>query len=222
MALTEFRLWAGFLHCPLAFLGVRQVPDLHELILSAEMRPWDIGGRYNRPLARRIIESGGIPRGAFAVHKRAGSVLFFQRDSFLSPSSLEDYTRWLREQTEAWRRQGLVPPAPVPGRRTLQQKVAAVAGGVVRSVSWADGAPTLARGGRRSAPREYRGPGAAVPLSVSLGDRSRQAALRARARRRYGRNSTSCIATEFPSSALKVMASGSGTFGLTHMSISDF
>lgn len=136
MALTEFRLWAGFLHCPLAFLGVRQVPDLHELILSAEMRPWDIGGRYNRPLARRIIESGGIPRGTFAVHKRAGSVLFFQRNSFLSPSSLEDYTRWLREHAEAWRRQGLEPPAPVPGRRTLKQKVASVVGGVVRSGSW--------------------------------------------------------------------------------------
>ncbi len=139
MALTEYRLWAGFVHCPLAFLGVRQVPDLHRLILSPEMKPWDVGGRYNRPLARRIIESAGIPRGAFAVHKRAGSVLFFQRHSFLSPTSLEDFTRWLHEHGDDWRMQGLVPPVLAPGRRTLKQRGAAVAAPVLRALSWVTG-----------------------------------------------------------------------------------
>ncbi len=139
MALTEYRLWAGFVHCPLAFLGVRQVPDLHRLILSPEMKPWDVGGRYNRPLARRIIEGAGIPRGAFAVHKRAGSVLFFQRDSFLSPSSLGDFTRWLQDHADEWRERGLVPPALEPGRRTLKQQGAAVVARILRGLSWATG-----------------------------------------------------------------------------------
>ena len=136
MALLEYRLWAGFVHCPLAFLGVRQILDLHALNLSPEMRPWDVGGRYNRPLARRIIETAGIPRGSFAVHKRAGSVLFFQRDSFLSPGSLEDFTRWLHDHADEWRKQGLVPPALEPGRRTLRQQGAAVAAQLVRALSW--------------------------------------------------------------------------------------
>ena len=139
MAPTEYRLWAGFVHCPLAFLGVRQVPDLHRLILSPEMKPWDVGGRYNRPLARRIIEGAGIPRGAFAVHKRAGSVLFFQSHSFLSPSSLQDFTRWLHEHAGDWRKQGLVPPAPVPGRRTWRQRSAALAAPVFRALWWVTG-----------------------------------------------------------------------------------
>lgn len=136
MALLEYRLWAGFVHCPVAFLGVRQILDLHALNLSPEMRPWDVGGRYNRPLARRIIETAGIPRGSFAVHKRAGSVLFFQRDSFLSPGSLEDFTRWLHDHADEWRKQGLVPPALKPGRRTLRQQGAAVAAQLVRALSW--------------------------------------------------------------------------------------
>jgi hypothetical protein len=127
LALTEYRLWAGFIHCPIAFCGVRQILDLRALNRSAEMRPWDVGGRYNRPISRRIIESAGIPRGSFAVRKRAGSVLFFRSDSFLSPGSLEDFTRWLREHRDAWRERGQVPPDPRPGRRTLAQRLAAVA-----------------------------------------------------------------------------------------------
>lgn len=139
MALLEYRLWAGFLHCPLAFLGARQIPDLAALNQSPEMRRWDVGGRYNRPLARRIIESAGIPRGSFAVHKRAGSVLFFRRESFLSPGSFEDFTRWLRDQQDEWRKRGLVPPDPVPGRRTLRQQCAALAAQIVRAMSWVSG-----------------------------------------------------------------------------------
>jgi hypothetical protein len=54
-------------------------------------------------------------------------VLFFQRDSFLSPSSLEDFTRWLRDQGDEWRQRGLVPPTLEPGRRTLGQRGAAAA-----------------------------------------------------------------------------------------------
>jgi hypothetical protein len=101
------------------------------------MRPWDVGGRYNRPIARRIIESAGIPRGTFAVHKRAGSVLFFQRDSFLSPSSLEDFTCWLRDQGDEWRTRGLIPPTLEPGHRTLGQRAAASAAWMFRLLAHA-------------------------------------------------------------------------------------
>lgn len=139
MALLEYRLWAAFQHCPLAFLAVRQIPDLAALNHSPEMRPWDVGGRYNRPLARRIIETAGIPRGSFAAHKRAGSVLFFQRDSFLTPGSLEDFTGWLRERAGEWRARGLVPPSPEPGRRTLRQVAAAAAARLMRGLSWVTG-----------------------------------------------------------------------------------
>jgi hypothetical protein len=66
-------------------------------------------------------------------------VLFFRRESFLSPGSLEDFTRWLRDQQGEWRNRGLVPPDPVPGRRTLRQQCAAVAARIVRALSWLSG-----------------------------------------------------------------------------------
>ena len=127
LSLTEFRLWAGFLHCPIAYFGARQVRDLIALSQSPEMRAWDVGGSYTRPIPRRIIEDAGIPRGTFATRKRAGSVLFFRRDSFLSAASLEDFLGWLRAHSGEWSKRGLVPPAPVPGQRTLGQWVTAVA-----------------------------------------------------------------------------------------------
>ncbi|HJQ66377.1 MAG TPA: hypothetical protein VJ816_08370 [Gemmatimonadales bacterium] len=127
LSLTEFRLWAGFLHVPVPFFGGRQTLEITALNHAPEMRDWDVGGRYTRPLPRRIIESAGIPRGAFAVRKRAGSVLLFQRDSFLSPSALEDFTQWLRDQR--------IPTADRPGRRTLVQQVAAIAAPVLQGLS---------------------------------------------------------------------------------------
>ena len=139
LSLTEYRLWAGFLHCPIPFFGARQVQDIITLSHSPEMGPWDVGGSYNRPIPRRIIETAGIPRGSFATRKRAGSVLFFHRDSFLSPSSLEDFLDWLRDQGDEWRKRGLVPPDHVPGRRTLRQRAAAVAAWGVQLLARATG-----------------------------------------------------------------------------------
>lgn len=35
------------------------------------MKPYSIKGNYNRPIARRIVESAGVPRGMFAMKKNA-------------------------------------------------------------------------------------------------------------------------------------------------------
>ena len=139
LSLTEFRLWAGFLHCPIAFAGARQARDISTLSRSAEMRPWDVGGRYSRPISRRIIETAGIPRGTFAVRKRAASVLFFQHDGVLSPSSLEDLTRWLRGQEDEWRKRGLMPPTVRHPRKTIQQTGAAIIAPIIQGLVRATG-----------------------------------------------------------------------------------
>jgi hypothetical protein len=95
LSLSEYRLRAGFIHCPVPFLGARQIRDIHAISQSAEMAPWDTAGRYSRPICRRIVEKAGIPRTSFGVEKRVASVLFFDRMSFLTPGSLADYERWL-------------------------------------------------------------------------------------------------------------------------------
>ena len=95
LSLTEFRLTAGFLHCPVPFLGVRQIRAINRISRSAELAPWDVPGRYSRPICRRIVEEAGVPRDLFGRAKRAASVLFFESQSFLSPGALTDYQAWL-------------------------------------------------------------------------------------------------------------------------------
>jgi len=95
LSLCEFRLWSGFLHCPLTFMGGRQTRDLSRISNSPEMQPWDVPGDYSRPICRRVLEEAGVPRTLFGREKKAASILFFDRNSFLGPASLADYRRWL-------------------------------------------------------------------------------------------------------------------------------
>jgi len=111
LALTEYRLWAGFLHCPVPFWGVRQIREIHAISHAAEMEPWDVPGDYSRPICRRIVEEAGVPREAFGMRKRAASVVLWNpSEGFLSPKSMEDYRCWLRASQALWIRRGRPPP----------------------------------------------------------------------------------------------------------------
>jgi hypothetical protein len=90
LSVTEFRLSAGFVHCPVPFWGARHVHRLVAISRDPSMTPWDVGGDYTRPICRRIVEGAGVPRDAFGRRKLAGSVL----DAVLSESSAPDYRRW--------------------------------------------------------------------------------------------------------------------------------
>jgi len=68
--LGEIRLKAGFVNAALPFLGARTVSQIVAISKSAEMRPWSVGGDYDRPIPRRICEEAGIPRVAFGQQKR--------------------------------------------------------------------------------------------------------------------------------------------------------
>lgn len=95
LSLSEYRLRVGFIHCPVPYLGARQLTEIRALGRSAELAAWTVSAESRRPICRRILEDAGVPRQAVGMHKRAASVLFFRRDSFLTGTSLADYTRWL-------------------------------------------------------------------------------------------------------------------------------
>jgi hypothetical protein len=94
LSLCEYRLWAAFLHCPLTYIGGRQTHDLRRISNAPEMKPWDVPGSYSRPICRRILEEAGVPRQWFGMEKKAASILFFDRNSFLTETSLADYQAW--------------------------------------------------------------------------------------------------------------------------------
>lgn len=69
-SLAEFRLRVGFIHAPAPCFGGTRQPDVRAIGLSPEMEPYRIGGDYDRPVARRILEEKGVPREAFGYRKR--------------------------------------------------------------------------------------------------------------------------------------------------------
>jgi hypothetical protein len=112
LSLTEYRLWAGFLHCPVPFLGSRQEASIKAIGRDPSMEPWDLGTEYyNRPIPRRILEGAGVRRGMFATHKGAASVLFWEHPSLaecVSKDTYEDLRLWFGAHgPRIWRRQRL-------------------------------------------------------------------------------------------------------------------
>ncbi len=110
LSLTEYRLRAGFIHCPVPFMGVRRIREIHAISNAPELAPWDVPGSYSRPICRRIVEEAGVPREQFGVEKKAASVLFFESDHFLTPGARAEYVRWLEARAGTWARKGHVPP----------------------------------------------------------------------------------------------------------------
>lgn len=69
----EWRLRVGFIHVPLPCFAAYHHWVTRTISHTAEMRPWVVGRRYDKPIARRILEEAGVPRDMFGVTKRAAS-----------------------------------------------------------------------------------------------------------------------------------------------------
>ncbi|WP_426527965.1 hypothetical protein [Bradyrhizobium sp. McL0615] len=75
--ISEFRLWAGFLHIPVPYIGYSGLRDILRISKSHEMKEWDVSNtpyeHYSRPIPRRVVEEAGVPRKAFATEKKAAT-----------------------------------------------------------------------------------------------------------------------------------------------------
>ncbi len=70
-SIGEYRLDKGFAFIPVPAIGMQFPKSVFRLSDSCEMKPWMVGGTYDRPIPRRIIEDAGVPRGTFAIEKNA-------------------------------------------------------------------------------------------------------------------------------------------------------
>jgi hypothetical protein len=86
-------------------VGMRNAADIGSISRSPAMAPWSIGGDYDRPIARRIIEKAGVARGLFATVKRRVTPDYdnFARRTVdlatvLTPASLAAFEAWFARE----------------------------------------------------------------------------------------------------------------------------
>ena len=68
-SMIENRLKSSYILLPVALYGATQWPSIHKISNSEEMKPFSIGGDYDRPIPRRILESRGVDRYMFGINK---------------------------------------------------------------------------------------------------------------------------------------------------------
>jgi hypothetical protein len=102
---VEMLLRAPALSLALAMIGIRRMDDLDRLSISPAMKVWSIGGDYDRPIPRRIVEEAGISRGDFAVVKRRVGTDFFgltrrapDLGIYFSKHSIDVFEAWLARE----------------------------------------------------------------------------------------------------------------------------
>lgn len=105
-SLQEFRLRTGFIHVPVPLLTFTRHGDVQRISRSVEMRPWRVGGDYDRPIPRRLVEEAGVPRRSYAKEKRAITQPFWLQKSdstCMSTRSLRDLEEFRARVTAQYR-----------------------------------------------------------------------------------------------------------------------
>lgn len=95
LSINDFRLRVGFLRIDLPQIGSSCAQAIQRISNSEEMRPWRIGGKYDRPIPRRILEQRGVRRDMFGMKKLAGGFVHSPLDiEGLSPQAREDFDQF--------------------------------------------------------------------------------------------------------------------------------
>ena len=78
LGFSEIRLKSGFINVAVPFILARNIRSLVAISRSDEMKPWSLHNDYDRPIARRIAESSGVPREAFGMQKKGVGRHFYR------------------------------------------------------------------------------------------------------------------------------------------------
>lgn len=70
-ALIEARVRYGVIEASVPYLFMRSVAAINQVSRSDELKPWQLGNDYDRPIPRRVLEERGVPRDAFGFGKKA-------------------------------------------------------------------------------------------------------------------------------------------------------
>ena len=94
--MMEYRLRVGYYILAPATIMERHNHAIQQITRSPEMAPWILGGAYDRPIARRIIEEGGIPRGSFGQKKIGTGHYNFKYQPDSESPIMQNYGEYLK------------------------------------------------------------------------------------------------------------------------------
>lgn len=94
----EFRLRVGYQVLAPASIGAGHNRAIDDIATSEEMRPWSVGGDYDRTIPRRIAEEAGLPRASFGTHKSATGHSHLTDATRFSEKALNDYRHFVRQR----------------------------------------------------------------------------------------------------------------------------
>ena len=77
------------------FILARNIRSIVAISRSDEMKPWSLRNDYDRPIARRIAESSGVPREAFGMQKKGVSRHFYRLP--MSPDLRRLFLQYLKK-----------------------------------------------------------------------------------------------------------------------------
>lgn len=97
VGMMEYRLRVGFLTFSPFVIMARHYQAIHGISHAPSMQAWQVEGKYNRPIPRRIIEDAGLPRGSFAEIKKAGGHAHFPHKKWTSSPAMKDYLDYVRQ-----------------------------------------------------------------------------------------------------------------------------
>lgn len=78
VSITEFALRSGFIMIPLPTFGASICSSINRITNSAEMEPWTLGTKYDKPIPRRILETSGVRRESFGQTKYGGGFSLYR------------------------------------------------------------------------------------------------------------------------------------------------
>ncbi len=124
MSMTEPRLAMGFIHAAILFMGGRNRDQWFEITHSQAMAPWRLGGTYDRPICRRIVEDSGVPRDMFGMVKKGSNIVILdETENFLPDEALNSLYRWIAKNRVEWIKRRHIPPDFAVPLRGLKYRI---------------------------------------------------------------------------------------------------
>lgn len=101
ISMCESRLRIGFILVPMPMYRAAVWTSVHALSNSPEMAAWSVGGSYDRPIPRRIVEEAGVERGLFGQEKKGAGFNYHydnlkRLQSRMSRTSYENFVHYYK------------------------------------------------------------------------------------------------------------------------------